>query len=147
MIIIGIDPGASGGVAVVNPWGRSDAHKMPDTARELAGILHALKTAIGSIKAGSIKAYVEKVHAMPKQGVSSTFKFGYNAGMIEGVLASLGIPYEFVTPIKWQKDLGCLTKGDKNITKRKAQALYPDIKVTHATADALLIATWGARQK
>jgi hypothetical protein len=47
----------------------------------------------------------------------------------------------------WQKALGCLTKGDKNITKRKAQEMFPGIKVTHATADSLLIAHYGTLQK
>jgi hypothetical protein len=36
-----------------------------------------------------------------------------------------------------------MTKGNKNITKQKAQELFPGIKVTHAIADALLIATYG----
>jgi len=39
--------------------------------------------------------------------------------------------------------LGCLSKGDKNVTKAKAQEQFPNIKVTHATADALLIALYG----
>jgi hypothetical protein len=61
-------------------------------------------------------------------------------------LVASGIPFERVTPAKWQRELGCLTKGDKNVTKRKAQELFPDVKVTHANADALLLATWRGRQ-
>jgi hypothetical protein len=55
-------------------------------------------------------------------------------------IVAAGIPFETVTPQKWQKTLGCLTKGDKNVSKRKAQELFPDIKITHAIADSLLIA-------
>jgi hypothetical protein len=39
-----------------------------------------------------------------------------------------------------------MTKGDKNVSKRRAQELYPQLKITHSTADALLIATYGTRQ-
>ena len=60
-------------------------------------------------------------------------------------LTAAGIPFERVRPQQWQKSLGCLTKGDKNVTKRKAQELFPMMKVTHATADALLIAEYGRR--
>jgi len=41
--------------------------------------------------------------------------------------------------------MGCMTKGDKNVSKRKAQELFPSMKVTHASADALLIAEYGRR--
>jgi hypothetical protein len=43
----------------------------------------------------------------------------------------------------WQKSLGCLTHGDKNVSKAAAQRLFPGMKITHATADALLIAYYG----
>jgi hypothetical protein len=42
--------------------------------------------------------------------------------------------------------MGCLTKGDKNVSKKRAQELFPSIKCTHATSDALLIAEYGNRQ-
>jgi len=42
--------------------------------------------------------------------------------------------------------MGCMTKGDKNVSKRRSQELFPQIKVTHAIADALLIASYGAKQ-
>ena len=47
--------------------------------------------------------------------------------------------------MRWQKYLGCLTKGDKNVSKAKAQELFPDLKITHAIADSLLIAEYGRR--
>ena len=90
-------------------------------------------------------AYLEKVHAMPKQGVSSTFKFGLNYGFLIGCLTALRIPFEFVTPNTWQKALSCQSKGDKNVTKAKAQQLFPHLKIIHTIADALLIAEYGRR--
>ncbi len=61
------------------------------------------------------------------------------------MLIASRIPFEEVTPQKWQKTLSCLSRGDKNITKAKAQQLFPGLRVTHATADALLIAEYARR--
>jgi crossover junction endodeoxyribonuclease RuvC len=82
---------------------------------------------------------------MPKQGVSSTFKFGQGYGGLEMALTGWEIPFERVTPQRWQKEMGCLTKGDKNVSKRRAQELFPHLKVTHKLADSLLIAEYGWR--
>jgi Holliday junction resolvasome RuvABC endonuclease subunit len=80
-------------------------------------------------------------------GVVSAFSFGNGFGHLEMALTAAGIPFTRVRPQVWQKALGCLTKGDKNVTKRKAQELFPSIKATHATADALLIAQYGTTQQ
>jgi hypothetical protein len=93
------------------------------------------------------KAYIELVHSSPQMGVKSAFTFGNGFGHLEMALTAAGIPFERVRPQVWQKALGCLTKGDKNVSKRRAQELFPQLKVTHATADALLIAEYGRRQK
>lgn len=135
MNILGIDPGQKGGIAFVGE-NLFVAQKMPDTERDA---LEAIQLLRGQF------AYIEAVHSMPKQGVASSFKFGQNYGFLRGCLIALGIPFETVTPQKWQKALGCLSRGNKNVTKAKAQELYPSLKITHATADALLIATYGYR--
>jgi len=137
MIIIGIDPGLSGGIGF-NDGNTGWAYPMPETERDIYDLL-------ADHKAYSPKAFIELVHAMPGQGVSSMFKFGQHYGMLRAFLIALQIPFETVTPQKWQKTLGCLTKGDKNVSKRKAQELFPDIKVNHKIADALLIAYYGAK--
>lgn len=135
--IIGIDPGKSGGIAWIAE-GQTEplAVKMPESVHELADVLRGLEGA---------KCYLEKVHAMPKQGVTSCFTFGKGLGNIEGVLAALKIPFEWVTPQKWQKALTCMSAGDKNVTKHKACELFPHTKWTHATADAALICEYGRR--
>ena len=140
--IIGIDPGASGGIACMGEG--VDAMKMStevDVADELRSVLLAGKKETGKAPF----AFLEKVHAMPKQGVTSTFAFGQSYGFLRGCLIALGIPFEEVTPQKWQKAMGCLSKGDKNVTKARARQLFPGIKMTHAIADALLIAEYGRR--
>ena len=80
-------------------------------------------------------------------GVKSAFTFGNGYGHLEMALTAAGIPFERVRPQVWQKEMGCLTKGDKNVSKRKAQELFPGTKVTHAIADSMLIAAYGERTK
>lgn len=62
-------------------------------------------------------------------------------------LTAAGIPFDEVSPAVWQKYLGCLTGGDKNVTKAKAQQLFPHITVTHAIADAILIGEYLRRKE
>ena len=88
---------------------------------------------------------IEHVHSMPGQGVASSFKFGQGFGHLEMALTAARIPFTYVTPQKWQKELGCLTGGDKNVSKSRAQQLFPHIKVTHAIADSLLITEYCRR--
>jgi hypothetical protein len=144
--IIGIDPGVNGGIAWIDEHGRACAEKMPDTLADLWELIDNI--AIGCTyynRASCVKAYLEQVASSPQQGVVSAFTFGRGYGNLEMALTAAGIPFERVRPQVWQKALGCMTKGDKNITKKLAQELFPDIKVTHATADSLLIAEYGRR--
>lgn len=90
-------------------------------------------------------AVLERVNAMPKQGVASSFKFGASFGELKMALVAARLRFELVTPATWQGKLRCRTKGDKNITKTLAQRLWPGVKITHATADALLLAEYGRR--
>jgi len=141
------------------------AHKMPATEMDLVGLFDAITDGLSGLH-GNVFAYLEKAQAFPgaqkitrcpkcstilktrqSQGVSSTFKFGVQYGTLKGILTALRIPFELIRPVDWQRALGCMTKGDKNISKAKAQQLFPDIKVTHAKADALLIAEFCRRMR
>jgi crossover junction endodeoxyribonuclease RuvC len=147
VISIGIDPGKSGGIAWIEDGEPAQAVKMPATEADIYDKIHTLQ-AVQFCRDGTLPfAVIEKVHAMPKQGVTSTFTFGKNYGALLMALTAAGIPFEEVLPGTWMRGLGCLTKGDKNVSKRKAQQLFPHLKVTHAIADALLIAEWGRRQR
>lgn len=141
MTIIGIDPGTNGGIAWITD-GKPCVEKMPDTLKDLWELLRDIDIASEEY----CHAYIEQVHSSPQMGVKSAFTFGNGFGHLEMALTAAGIPFTRIRPQAWQKELGCLTKGDKNITKRKAQELFPSLKVTHATADALLIATYGTKQ-
>ena len=136
MQYIGIDPGQSGGITILDD---TTIHtcKLSETEQDVWCWLNENVNMLASA------ATIEKVHAMPKQGVSSSFTFGKNFGFLIGLLTALQIPFMFVTPQQWQKGMQCLTKGDKNISKSAAQRLWPKVKVTHAIADSMLIAEYG----
>lgn len=64
-----------------------------------------------------------------------------SVGFCKGVLSGR-IGKTTANPRKWMSALDCLTKGDKNVTKNLATGLYPEIRITHRNADAILIATY-----
>lgn len=151
MNIIGIDPGKNGGIAVIDVNGDGEltttVHKMPETERDICEYLAVLGY--------SSFAFLEKVGAMPGQGVTSMFTFGRGYGFLRGVLTSCQIPFADVRPAVWQRAVGIsVIKGETNTVKKNrhkqmAQQLFPDLggKMTHAKADALLIAEYGRRLK
>jgi hypothetical protein len=135
MIYIGIDPGSSGGMAILDNDGQVIiTHSFAKMTEQ--DIHEALPT--GLVR----RACLEQVSAMPKQGVSSTFKFGRSFGILEGLLIGSETPYRLVRPQQWQRFMRCLSRGDKNVTKRAAQQRWPQHKITHAIADAMLIAEY-----
>jgi len=140
-LFLGIDPGASGGIAVIGD-GFIEVHTMPETEDDIVDLLRDLPIH---------RAVMEFVTPMPKQGLGSTWKFGQHYGTLRGILAALHVPREFVRPQKWQAAMGIAKRGEKtkvehkNATKARAQQLFPSIKFTHATADAALLAEYGRR--
>lgn len=146
-LIIGIDPGAAGGIGVYSiTQGRLImAIKMPETPTDLLAFLklHSLNS----------KCYLEKVGGIPGNGANAMFNFGRGYGHLEMALLACRIPTETVTPKKWQKEFQLGGRGKtmsktewKNKLKAKAQQLFPTFNVTLATCDAMLIALYGSRQ-
>lgn len=134
---LGVDVGTSGAMAIVNASGHVvSVQRLDATQHDVWAWLAAQRVRL---------AVIEKVNAMPRQGVSSTFKFGTSFGFCQGLLVAAGIRFEFVTPQKWQKALDCRSGGDKNVTKARAQSLFTGFKVIHANADALLLAEFARR--
>jgi len=141
MINIGIDPGKSGSIAFI--FERHDLAPEIWTVKA-SETLHDISAALDdALSQDHCEAVIENVHSSPQMGVKSAFSFGQSFGQLEAILAAKGIPYRLVSPAKWQGDMKCRTKGDKNVTKAAAQRLFPQVKITHANADALLIAEWG----
>jgi crossover junction endodeoxyribonuclease RuvC len=150
MIYIGIDPGASGGIACIWESGQAEAWSFKDCTE--ADIYHRIRE-FGRLPLADdwygtdVFACIEKVGPMPGNGVTGMFKFGRSYGFLRGLLIALQICFDEVAPQTWQKSLGCMSKGDKNVTKAKAQQLFTQLKITHATADALLIAEFARRSR
>ena len=104
--VLGVDPGAKGAFAVLDPQARLvEYHVMPTLADQASAIdpaaMYGLIRDIATRYPG-ITAALESVSSRPGQGVVSVFTFGRGWGMIEMALISLAIPYELVRPAKWQ---------------------------------------------
>lgn len=148
-MILTIDPGASGGIAVQDGT-HVTAVKMPDTEGDILSFIkgHSLDWE-GSSPHPRV-AYVEHQTGVMgpniKISAAAMFTFGEGYGFLKGVLQSLGWQIELVRPQKWQKALSLGTKASaggrtpwKNKLKSEAQRLYPGLAVTLSTADALLL--------
>lgn len=149
MTIVGIDPGSAGGIAILREDGSVTAFTMPEDDVLVAGLQE--------LNAESPRVFIERI---PKfcgaqrfaerniMGSSLAVLYG-NYRFCCGILAGLGNPPQLLVPIKWQNIVECRNheRLDKLEWKRKlksrAQELFPGVKVTLATADALLIAYAG----
>jgi crossover junction endodeoxyribonuclease RuvC len=141
----GIDPGLTGAIAIVGDRGLASVFDFDDFRG-----LQMIRTL-----AEDLRITMEKVSAMPKQGVASMFKFGTNYGTWIGRLEALAIPFDLVTPAKWQKAMfdsqakrGVDTKA---VSLDRARRLFPQAlnrltrKKDHNRAEALLLAEYCRR--
>ena len=150
MKIIGIDPGLSGAIAVLENNKILNVFEMPVMAegknkRQLnsAQLVNLIKENINSSE--EVAVVVEQVNAMPGQGVTSMFNFGQTFGAIKGVCAALELPIYFVRPSKWKKHFE-LINSSKDSSRTKAIEMYPKMSNQLAKkkdvnkSDAILIA-------
>ena len=151
MKIIGIDPGLSGGIAVLENNKVLNIFDMPvmpegkKNKRQLnsAQLVALIKENIDSNEDTSV--VVEQVNAMPGQGVTSMFNFGQTFGAIKGVCAALELPIFFVRPSKWKKHFE-LINSSKDSSRTKVIEMYPTLssqlskKKDVNKSDAILIA-------
>jgi hypothetical protein len=154
-IYIGVDPGASGGLASICD-GEALAIHMPLTETDVWEWVKENEIPDGWESIGGVFAIIEQVSGYIGEGHpgSAMFKFGMSYGGLRMALTAAQIPFEAVTPQAWQKGLGITKRGKqetrtsfKNRLKAKAQQLFPEVKVTLATADALLIAEYCKRKR
>ena len=153
MRIIGIDPGLSGGIAILENNKVKEMFDMPVMAdgkknkRQLnsALLVQLIKDNIKDIE--DTVMVVEQVNAMPGQGVTSMFNFGQTFGAIKGICAALGLPIFFVRPAKWKKHFE-LINSSKDASRTKAIEMYPNLseqlskKKDVNKSDAILIARY-----
>jgi len=163
MIFIGIDPGLGGAVGVID-----DTAEFPENNREqvfdtptviVEGEKSKHKYLVPAMvrillpyaKRTDVLAVLEHVHSMPKQGIASSFCFGEGKGMWEGILASLEISMELVSPQRWKKAIMADQGKEKSAARFKAMQLFPSMAeqlklVKHdGRAEALLMAEYGRR--
>jgi len=151
MIIVGIDPGVSGAICILDNGKIIKLYDMPIMAdgkknkKQVNGseILNIFKK--DSVNKDNAKVIIEHVSAMPGQGVTSMFNFGQSFGVLKGICAALGIPVHFVRPVKWKKHFN-LINSEKDASRTKAIEAFPYISSQLARkkdankADAILIA-------
>lgn len=146
VLVLGIDPGITGAAAIL------DADGMPELVADLpvirdgrlawidGGVLQS--TLLEAIRGRPCRAVVERVSAMPRQGVASSFAFGVGLGSILATLQTLRLPIDLVTPAAWKLAMG-LGK-DKRASIDKARLLFPMADLSMAKhdgrAEALLLA-------
>ena len=147
-LTIGIDPGLSGAIAVLDSTGALERLADLPVIRDksLSWIDGgALQSFLIDTQAGrQAHAIVERVSAMPGQGVSSSFVFGMAFGSVLSILQARHIGVEFVTASAWKRALGL--SSDKKASLHKARLLYPSAELHLAKhdgrAEALLLAHW-----
>lgn len=143
---IGIDPGKSGAMAIMPAVG--EVQVIPFDAVKYSVALAQLRGELNDVM-----CCVEKVSAMPGQGVVSMFNFGHNLGVIEGLLRGYGIPYQLVPPQTWKKEFSLSSDKAKSI--EVCQKLFPNVnllatersrKPHDGMAEALLMAEYARRK-
>ena len=151
MRIIGIDPGLSGGIAILDDLTIYDIFDMPVMSEgkknknqlNSAQLVNILNKHV--LKKENTFVIVEQVSAMPGQGVTSMFNFGQTFGSIKGICAALGLPIFYVRPAKWKKHFE-LINSSKDASRTKVIEMYPSLSGQLAKkkdvnkSDAILIA-------
>jgi crossover junction endodeoxyribonuclease RuvC len=150
MIILGVDPGRTGGIAALIPGAAPALHVMPTIGRGIDFV------ALCAIFARHHPAHVimERAQAFPKAGASGMFNYGASYWGVQAICAALRIPLTGVTPAKWHRALITGRDGTpKDRALRTCVQLFPSVDLIvgkgrkpHAgLVDALLIAEYGRR--
>ena len=141
---LGVDPGMSGGLALIDEHGAvTFATSTPDDCDEVLRLVDPQDR--------QVSAALERVWSSPGWGHAGAFTFGLSYGALRMALVAQRVPFIDVLPRAWQKALDvaypkkATAPEKKNITKERAVALFPGTRVTHAIADALLLAEYARR--
>lgn len=121
MIYIGIDPGAKGAMALLYDNSRVP-EIIPYNKEEYIDRLRLL-----FYEEAECICCIESVHALPKQGITSTWNFGVSYGWLLGLLDTLAIPYQPIAPYKWKNEFGL--NSDKAKSIEVCKQLFPGIKL------------------
>lgn len=155
MIICGIDPGLSGAISFIEDGRLLTAFDMPVMPFGSDGKKQQVNAARLAYELRSAKpdcVVIEKVGAMPGQGVTAMFNFGMSFGTVIGVVGALDIPIHYATPQKWKKHFR-LSGAEKDLARTRCIELYPSQSILFARkkdcgrADATLIALYFSQQQ
>lgn len=125
-LLIGVDPGMSGALAIIKPDTGTliGGYPLPSgDGRILVPDLIDMLDMLAPLSVGQV--VIEAVHSMPGQGVSTTFTFGRALGSIEAVMQCYRWPVAYISPAQWKKKLN-LPKGDKDGARQWAREQWPD---------------------
>ena len=134
MLIIGIDPGISGAICFFENGEVKDIFDMPTMAdgkknkKQINGpqFYNEISSRLKDYSKKDIFVVIEKVSAMPGQGVTSMFNFGQSFGLIKGVCSAMQLSMFFISPAKWKKYFG-LIKPEKDASRTKVIEIFPYI--------------------
>jgi crossover junction endodeoxyribonuclease RuvC len=153
MNVAGIDPGKNGAIVLITEYNRvySDmAYGVPLV--KIKGKdkpnYALMAQSWGDALAYADHVFIEQVGAMPGQGVTSMFNFGYVAGFMYGLVQGMKKPHTFVTPQKWKGIVG-ISGSDGEVSRQRASQLFPcssefwPRKKDDGVAEAALIAYAG----
>lgn len=146
--IVGIDPGATGAIAIWRPGHKTEAKKMPREIMDLKEYLEYLKGICNPL------VFIEKVQLRPDDITDNPGKAFRIQEMLNGfqklkdVVTFVGIPFVLVHPQKWQNELKLRVKGEEKPERKKryqraAAVYYPELKATLWNSDALMILHFG----
>ena len=151
MRIIGIDPGKTGAIAILDTVTKNLViHDMPTVPKKNGKVVLEMATLALILKPEpgfDYLAVIEEVGVMPKQGISSAFRFGEGYGALQMAVIGHALPHRFVRPAVWKKYFGL--SQDKNLSRQSAMQRFPsnteDFKLKkHADrAEATLLAVYG----
>jgi crossover junction endodeoxyribonuclease RuvC len=156
MKVLGVDPGISGGLAIVEVIDGAAplllaAVDIPVTGSGAKQRVDPIAIRDFIVHNQPAFALVERAQAMPRQGSSSGFKYGRAVGAIEAAIALCAIPLEIVEPTAWKR-LFKLPGKDKEAARQRALLTFPGAhaalarKRDHGRAEASLIALFGVRR-
>lgn len=153
-LFIGVDPGLHGAIALYNPDAACPlqikdvpTHELTVNGKKRLQIdKHKLSLLL---RYPAARAFIEDVHSMPKQGVASSFKFGFVAGCIQQAVVDAGFELVLVPPQVWKRRFNLTS--DKDASRARASELLPahahlwPLKKHDGRAEAALLALYGAR--
>lgn len=156
-LVLGIDPGLSGALALYDPeGGLLDVLDVPVIERSMAK--GRVKRSVDPYEAARLidswapdigLVVIERVGIRPGEGAVGAFSFGDGFGLLKGICYAHFFRVELVTPQVWRRSMG--VKGDKDESRARASQLLPrsagywNLKKHDGRAEAALIAMYGAR--